>query len=236
MPARYFLQHNWPAITISVTAVAIGCAAIVMLRNMPPHRIVMATGPEGDAYYEVGERYRAALARENVEVQLVPTAGSVENLTKLLDPRSGASVGLIEGGLTPAGVASALESLGTVFYEPLWWFHKREITGEGVDALRGRKVSIGPEVSGTRALSLELMKRTRMAGQFGEVLALAPRAAGEKLAAGEIDFAYIMTSWESPVVQQLLADERIVLSGFPHADALVALYPFLTKWWFPGAQ
>ena len=111
MPARYFLQHNWPAITISVTAVAIGCAAIVMLRNMPPHRIVMATGPEGDAYYEVGERYRAALARENVEVQLVPTAGSVENLTKLLDPRSGASVGLIEGGLTPAGDSSALESL-----------------------------------------------------------------------------------------------------------------------------
>jgi len=108
MPARYFLQHNWPAITISVTAVAIGCAAIVMLRNMPPHRIVMATGPEGDAYYEVGERYRAALARENVEVQLVPTAGSVENLTKLLDPRSGASVGLIEGGLTPAGYAQQL--------------------------------------------------------------------------------------------------------------------------------
>ena len=39
----------------------------------------------------------------------------------------------------------------------------------------------------------------------------------------------MMTSWESPVVQQLLADERIELSGFPHADAFVALYPFLTK-------
>src|ERR1700731_759848 len=107
MPARDFLRHNWPAITICVTAAAIACAALVTLRSMPPHRIIMATGPEGDAYYELGERYRAALARENVEVQLVPTAGSVENLTKLLDPRSGASVGLIEGGLTPAGDSSA---------------------------------------------------------------------------------------------------------------------------------
>jgi TRAP-type uncharacterized transport system substrate-binding protein len=229
MPARYFLQHNWPAITISVTAIAIGCAAIVMLRNMPPHHIVMATGPEGDAYYEVGERYRAQLARENVEVQLVPTAGSVENLTKLLDPRSEVSVGLIEGGLTPTGDLSALESLGTVFYEPLWWFQKRAITGEGIDALRGRKVSIGPEGSGTRALEVELLKRTRIEGQFGEVLALTPRAAGEKLLAGDIDVAFIMTSWESPVVQRLVADERIALSGFPHADALVAFYPFLTK-------
>jgi TRAP-type uncharacterized transport system substrate-binding protein len=56
-----------------VTAAAIACAAIVMLRSMPPHVIVMATGPEGDAAYEIGKRYRAVLARANVEVQLVPT-------------------------------------------------------------------------------------------------------------------------------------------------------------------
>jgi hypothetical protein len=78
MPGRDFLRHNWPAITICVTATAIACAALVMLRSMPPQRIIMTTGPEGDAYYELGERYRAALARENVEVQLLATAGSVE--------------------------------------------------------------------------------------------------------------------------------------------------------------
>ena len=71
MPARDVLRHNWPAITIAVTAAAISCAAFVMLRSIPPHLIVMATGPEGDAYYEVGKRYRAALARAKVEVQRV---------------------------------------------------------------------------------------------------------------------------------------------------------------------
>ena len=94
MPARDFLRLHWPAITISVTAAAIACAALLMLRSMPPHRIVMATGPEGDAYYEVGGRYRAALARENVEVQLAATAGSVDNLALLRDPHSQASVAL----------------------------------------------------------------------------------------------------------------------------------------------
>ncbi|HKN10908.1 MAG TPA: TAXI family TRAP transporter solute-binding subunit [Pseudomonadota bacterium] len=68
-----------------------------------------------------------------------------------------------------------------------------------------------------------------MEGKFSEVLALAPHAAGDKLLAGEIDAAFIMTSWESPVVQRLLADERIALAGFPHADAFVALSPFLNK-------
>jgi TRAP-type uncharacterized transport system substrate-binding protein len=229
MSAGDFLRNYWPAITIAVTTAAIAGAALVTLRGMPPHQIVLVTGPEGDAYYEVGKRYRAALAKADVEVRLVPTAGSVENLAILRDPHSGASVALIQGGIPGAGDTSGLESLGTVFYEPLWWFHKRDIRGEGVDGLRGQKISIGPEGSGTRALALELMKRTRSEPQIGEVLALAPRVAGEKLLAGEIDVAFMMTAWEAPEVQQLLADERVGLSGFPHADAFVALYPFLNK-------
>src|SRR6516162_7943287 len=229
MPARDFLRHNWHAITITVTAAAIACAALVMLRTMPPQRIVMATGPEGGTYYEVGQRYRAALARENVEVQLVPTPGSVENFAKLLDPHSGVSVALIQGGVVSEENTSGVESLGTVFYEPMWWFHRREIQGVGVDGLRGRKISIGPEGSGTRALALELLKRAGIEQQVGELLALEPRAAAEKLSTGEIDVAFMMASSDSPVVQQLLADDRIQLSGYPRADALIALYPFLNK-------
>jgi TRAP-type uncharacterized transport system substrate-binding protein len=224
-----FLRHNWPAITIAVTAFAIGCAAIVLLGNMPPRVIVMATGPEGDTYHDIGQRYRAVLARANVEVQLVPTAGSVENLASLLNANSPVNVALIEGGIFGARDTSGVESLGTIFYEPLWWFYRGAVETTGNEALRDRKVSIGPEGSGTRALSLELMKRSGMEGRFAQVLSLPPLAAGDQLRAGNIDVAFIMTSWESPVVQQLLADPRIGLSGFPHADAFVALYPFLTK-------
>jgi TRAP-type uncharacterized transport system substrate-binding protein len=229
MPSKAFLRNNWPAITIAVTAAAIGCAAVVLLSNPPPHRIVMATGPEGGSYYEDGKRYRAALAKAGVDVQLVPTAGSVETATLLRDARSGVSVGLIQGGVIGAGNASGLESLGTVAYEPLWWFSRRELQGVGVEILRGRKIAIGPEGSGTRALSLELIKRTGLERQVGAWLPLGPREAAEKLMAGEIDAALMMNSWDSPVVQELLADERVALSGFPRADAFVALYPFLNK-------
>jgi len=229
MPARDFLRDNWPAITITVTAAAIACAALVMLQSMPPHQIVMATGPEGGAYYEVGRRYHEVLARAGVDVKLVPTAGSVETLDMLRDLRSGVSVGLMQGGIAGTGDKSGLESLGTLFYEPLWWFRRGEIQGVGVDGLRGRKISIGPEGSGTRALALDLIKRTGIEQQVGEWLALAPRPSAEKLAAGEIDVAFMVTAWDSPVVRQLLSDDRIALSGFPRADALIALYPYLSK-------
>lgn len=229
MAVRHFLQNNWPSIAIALTAAAIAAAALVMLRSMPPHRIVMATGPEGGTYYELGKRYRAQLARDNVEVRLMPTAGSVENLAKLLDPRSGVDVALLQGGVADAEAASELESLGTMFYEPYWLFHRRDLDAGGSIGLRGRKISIGPEGSGTRALSLRMLERVGIDEHNAELLALSPREMAEALSAGKIDIAFLVAAWDSPVVQQLLADDHVAISGYPRADALVALFPFLNK-------
>ena len=198
MAAREFLRNHWPAITIGVTAAAIALAAIVMLSNMPPRMILMATGPEGGAYYELGKRYRAELENEGVKVQLVPTAGSLENRSLLLDRRSGVSVALIQGGTMSVGDRSELASLGTLFYEPLWWFRRREIQVEGVAGLVGKKLSIGPEGSGTRALSLELIKAAGVDRQVSDLLALPVGEAREKLLAGEIDALSMVASWDAP--------------------------------------
>jgi hypothetical protein len=111
----------------------------------------------------------------------------------------------------------------------LWWFRRHELQDAGFAGLRDRKVSIGREGSGTRALALELIKRAGLEQEAGEWLAFEPRVATEKLIAGEIDVAFIMTSSDAPVVQQLLGDERVDLSGYPRADALTVLYPFLHK-------
>jgi hypothetical protein len=99
----------------------------------------------------------------------------------------------------------------------------------GLDGLRGRKVSIGAEGSGTRALSLELLKRSGIDVNNAELLGYSLQAASEKLLAGEIDAALMLIAWESPVVRHLLADERVELASFPDTDAYVALYPFLGK-------
>jgi TRAP transporter TAXI family solute receptor len=229
MTAKEVLRNNWPAIVVGATAAAIALAAIVMLGTMPPRVIVMATGPEGGAYYELGKRYRAELAKEDVEVRLVPTAGSPENRALLLDQHSGVSVALIQGGTMSAGDGSELASLGTLFYEPLWWFRRREIQVQGVAGLLGKKLSIGPEGSGTRALSLELLKAAGLDKQVGELLAMPTEAAGEKLLDGQIDAMSMVAGWDAPEVQQLLGDERVILTAYQRADALVARYPFLSK-------
>src|SRR5262245_54092446 len=80
---------------------------------MPPRSIAMATGPEGGGYYEIGKQYQALLARTGVELRLVATAGSVENLALLRDPQSDVKIALVEGGRI-SKASGELESLGTL--------------------------------------------------------------------------------------------------------------------------
>jgi TRAP transporter TAXI family solute receptor len=229
MAARDVLRNNWPAVTIAVTAAAIAFAAVVMLLGLPPRTIVMATGGMGGAYYEFGNRYRAELARTNVALRVMQTAGSLENLALLRNPQSGVSVALVQGGTIKPEDGSDLESLGTVFYEPLWLFRRREAGGTGLDGLRGKKIAIGPDRSGTQAIALELLKRHGIDQQVSELLPLATRESGDRLLAGDIDGAFMVASWDAPEVKQLLDSKDVELSGYPQADAYVALYPFLNK-------
>ena len=229
MAARDVLRHNWPTITIGVTAAAIALAAIVMLRGMPPSTIVLATGGRGGAYYDFGNRYREQLARAGVEVRVMETAGSPENLALLRNPHSGVSAALAQGGTFSTEDSLELESLGTVFYEPLWLFRKRDVAGEGLDGLRGRKIAIGSDRSGTQALALELLRRHGISKQVSELLPFPTREAGDRLMAGDIDAAFMVASWDAPDLKRLLAAGNIELSAYPQADAYVALYPFLNK-------
>ncbi len=187
----------------------------------------MATGPKGGANYQLGDHYRELLAKSGVELKLVPTAGSLENLELLRNPRSGVSVALVQDGTARAVGSSGLESLGTVGYEPLWLFHRSEIDGN-LRGLTGRRVSIGPEGSGARAFALKILERVKMEVR-ADLLAYTPQVAAEKLIAGEIDAAFIVSGWNSPAVQSLINAKGVQLASFPSADALVVLYPYLTK-------
>jgi TRAP-type uncharacterized transport system substrate-binding protein len=229
MTARQLLRNHWLAFTAAAVAAAIIAIAILLLRTMPPRTVTMATGPEGGAYHEVGKFYRAILAREGVDLRLRPTAGALENLALLRDPKSGVDVALIQGGLANAGDATRIESLGTLFYEPLWLFYRKALRPLDIDGLRGLKVSVGPEGSGSRAVSLDLLKRSGVDREIGELLSLSPQAAEEKLLNGEIDATMLLVSWDSPAIKRLLADDRTELASLQLADAYVALLPYLSK-------
>ena len=223
---RYVVIGSIAAAVLVVVALGVSLAII---DPAPPRTVVMTTGSPGSAYSEVAERYREVLARDGVELRLIPSAGAIENLNRLSDPNSGVSVGFLQGGITNAKKSPELASLGTVFYEPLWFFYRGVQIDRGLSGFRGKRMSIGPEGSGTRALTLELLARNGIDQAFAELLPFPPEVASEKLLSGEIQAAIMLTSWDSPVVRKLVAATDVDLVSFPRTDAYVALYPFLNK-------
>lgn len=202
--------------------------ALALTRPLPPRVVVMSTGPEGSAFPGFAERYRAAFARVGIDLQLRPSAGSVENLARLKDPHSDVSIGFVEGGLADPDRDGDLVSLGALFYEPLWVFVRSTETQPKLGDFIGKRFSSGAEGSSTRAFSLRLLALNGIKSDV-PLLAYSPQEAADRLVAGELDGATFMTSWDSPVIRQLSASPEVRLIGFPRADAYVALYPYFTK-------
>ena len=228
--------HPLPRRTLIVTLAALGLLTILlvclfsMLHPLPPRVITMATGPEGSAYETFGKRYKILLAKQGIEVRLVPTKGAVDNFNLLRDDKSGVQAGFVMGGISQETDTTELLSLGTVGYEPMWFFSHKPVTDRVLYALKGKKVSVGPEGSDSRALVSELLKRGSLdISSHFKVAGLLPEETELALISDKIDAAVLVSSFASPVVRKLVSTPGIYLANFARADAYVARFPSLTK-------
>lgn len=228
---RYLVIASIGVVVVTTVAVWLTFA---LLRPTPSRSVAMAIDPEGNFSADVAKRYRELLAKDGIDLRLVPSAGAVESVALLQDPKSGVSAAIIPSGITNQHNSPDLISLGTLYFEPLWGFSHGRVLGKHED-LQGLRISIGPDRSATHALSSEFLARVGIINQkSADLLSLTPQDTARKLLTGEIDGAILMDAWETPLVRELLAAKDVQLDGVSRADAFVALYPFLNKLTLPA--
>lgn len=203
--------------------------AYQFVKPAPPAALVMTTGTEGGAYRAYAERYREILARDDIDLELRPSSGSVENLRRLADEASGVHVGFVQSGSGAAADAPGLVSLGSLYYEPLWVFYRGNVVLARLSQLKGKRVAIGPEGSGIRKLALQLLSANDAEQQPTTLLDLGMAAAAKALQKREIDAAFIIAGPDSAVVQELLRADGVRLMSFSQATAYTRLFPFLSS-------
>ena len=54
----------------------------------PPKKIVMTTGAENGLYYRFGQQLAKELAKEKITLEVLPSAGSLENIERLNQPKN----------------------------------------------------------------------------------------------------------------------------------------------------
>lgn len=203
-------------------------AGVYFTKPAPPDSIALGTGTPDSGYHMFGKRYREILSREGVVVELRTSAGSQENLSRLMDDDSELEVGFFQGGSGYAANAPNLVSLGAIYYEPLWIFYRGGVVRD-LAGLQGRRLAIGLPQSGTHALSLQLLAVNGVVLPPTQLLPIGDREANERLLRGEIDAVFLVAPPESPLVSQLISARGIRLMSLELADAYTRRFPFLTK-------
>jgi hypothetical protein len=205
--------------------------AAQFIRPAPPDFLVMSTGAPGGAYEAFAARYKPLLAAQGIELRERPSAGAVENLKRLLDPHEEVDVGLVQGGLGLGMDAEGLVSLGSFYHEPLWVFYRGGETLDQLVKLRGKRIAIGGEGSGTRRLALELLEASGVPAndRRTRLLPLGGLAAVAALAKGEVDAVFLVGPAQSGAVWSALYTPEVRLMSFAHAGAYVRRFPFLAR-------
>ncbi|KCZ45465.1 TAXI family TRAP transporter solute-binding subunit [Hyphomonas pacifica] len=212
---RDFLKVYWPLVMIALGGVLL---ALILMDPAPPKQVRFAAGPNGGAYHAFAERYKRLLGEQGVDVILIETAGSIDNLRMLED--DDVDVGLVQGGLAKASDANDLRSLGGLFPEPFWVFVRQDVMADDFADLRNSRVSIGGSGSGSRILATQL--QAEYGGDWLETtrLDLAGMEAADALIAGEIDAALFTASIQAPYIDRLLNTPHVRVLPFERAPAL----------------
>lgn len=196
-----------------------------------PKELRIATGSKKGAYYQYALKYQANLKKEGLDLEIKNTAGSVEALQLLVDGK--VDLAFIQGGVTENlnNDEVGLFSIASLFYEPLWVFHRKELKPlTYLYELRGKRLSIGKEGSGTRALVIQLLRDNGIDPSNTALLDLSQSETEVKLRSGEIDAAFFVMSPKSKTIPNLANHPEITIMDFrKRAKAYTSHYPFLTS-------
>lgn len=200
--------------------------AIKYSEHSLPKKIILLTGDSKGAYYSFGLEYKEVIAKEGIEVEVLTTKGSLDNI-KLLESGTG-DIAFVQGG-TREENDNRLESLGSLYREPLWVFYKKDFVLDHLINLKGKTISVGPSESGTKKVSQYLLSLNDVTEQNSKILNYSFEEQAKLLKEGKLDAAFFVTGIDAKIVKELLLEKNIALMSFQNHLAYTYNVSFLTK-------
>ena len=213
----------------ALSIVSIISLALVYFIPAPPSKVVMATAFKGASFEYYGRQYRDIFARSSVKLELLETAGSVENVALLQDPKSGVQITFVTGGVSDGKHAPGVLSLGTVYNQPYWIFYSSTEPLDRLSQLKGKRIAVGPEGSGTRLSAEKILGKGGVNSETATLLPFAGLAAVKALSDKKVDAVWIIGSPDATAVKSFLENPDVRLLGFPMAEAYTRIFPELVR-------
>ncbi|MBI4725019.1 MAG: ABC transporter substrate-binding protein [Rhodomicrobium sp.] len=224
--SREFLAVFIPALLIGAAAFWF---ALRYVQPAPPKSFVISAASKGSPYYELALRYKEEIAKKGVTLEVRESGGSFDNLKALKDPNSGVQAGIIQGGLANSLDAPDLSSMGRLLTEPVWIFYHAPDKLDHITQLKGKRILIGPDGSGTSSLARKLLEANGITAENSTLITMQLPAYVDAFANGSADAGFLVLGAEAKTVQRLLRQPGTNLLNMAQADALIQRYPYLSS-------
>lgn len=207
--------------TLLLAALAAGLPVAACTSTDAPDlaELVLATGPEGAVFREVGAALAAALAEQLPRTKVIakPSSASVENLRLLKE--GSAQLGLSSlDSVADLPSLDGINAIGRLYDSFLHLVVPEASPIRTFDDLAGRRVSLGPTESGTEFTARRLM---RLLGVEADDVRMAHAESARRLQAGTIDAFLALTGIPTPAISGLVGKFPIRLVSL--ADQALAL-------------
>jgi TRAP transporter TAXI family solute receptor len=214
----------------ALAALAAGIFAyLVWTYSHPRYPIVLFTGTQGGQFNKLGEWLQEAMAAQNVALQVKATPGSVYNCLQM-EIAEANTVALAwtsqRCGATKEHPNQKARVVAALFPEVLHFLvHKDSDSPGALPNLRGKKVYVGAEGSGTRLSVERLLSNsgydaadvTALMTSNPELTKCSFDDAAVLLQAGKINAAFFGTGLKAPAVYKALATGKVRLVSLPTA-------------------
>ena len=230
---RDLVETLGPVLLLSVAAILV---ALHYMHPAPPSSLTIAAGPEGSTFQAMAQRYAKTFQSRGIKLNILTTQGSLDNLNRLTSPDQKVDVALVQSGLTAAGDTSDLVSLGSVFYLPVTVFYRDDKPIQFLSQLKGKRIAVGLEGTGTRVLALDLLKANGIVpGGDTNLLSLEGESARKALLGRQADAIFLSGDSAAPAtIREMLHADGIRLYDFTQADAYTRRFRYLNKLALPA--
>ena len=211
-----------------VLLIIVACVTAYKLIDVaPPKKIVISLSNQSPNYRAYASIYQALLKKEGIELQIRETSGDIENIELLKTPSSGVDLAFVQDGVTRTEGAGDLQSLGSLYYEPVWIICRCDSKIKHLANLRGKRIAIGAKGEGSNLLATKLLNESGLNRRNTRLLSLGSERSVDALLNNSVDAAILVDSINSSLIKKALSKTGVRLVDLDDAEAYTKHFSYL---------
>jgi len=223
---------------VTAAVIAAVAAAFGIARDYGYLNASILTGSPDGQYYALATRLADRARREHGRLAVIPTAGSIENVTRLAAGRGRCAdmFALVQDG-TPVPAEARLELLGRLPEpESLLLLAKQGRVFRTFADLHGASIGIGPEGSGTAYLMRHLLEDSDLRDLEVRLSHHGLQEQAELVAQGKLDIAAFVIQEDAKFLHTIIRQQGLDIVSPQDLQGLIARYPSLSLGHIPAGR